>query len=121
MALVYRARDRERDEPVAAKLLADNLAADPELPHRSTRQPEQAAGEETTGATDVYALGVVLYELLTGERCDREEDQRPPSALAEGVPPELDSLVLACLHEDPKSRPTAREVELVLRGELEAP
>src|SRR5437763_12300111 len=35
------------------------------------------------------------------------------------VPPELDSLVLACLHEDPKSRPTAREVELVLRGEID--
>src|SRR5581483_7450633 len=81
--------------------------------------PEQAAGEETTGAADVYALGVVLYELLTGER--RGTDAVAPGTCVPGVPPELDSLVLACLREDPRDRPSAREVELVLRGELDPP
>ena len=95
--------------------------------------PEQAAGEETTGAADVYALGVVLYELLTGEPPHRastvaellvrrsERDPLPPSTIAAGVPIELDSLVLACLREDPEARPSAREVELILRGDLEPP
>ena len=252
MALVYRACDREHDEPVAIKLLADNLAADPELRSRFAREaevaerlshpnvvrtlgsgeadgrsfivleyvdggnladelhgngrvgperaaelvaqaaaalahaherglvhrdikpqnlllasdgtlkvsdfgiarvvdgtrltqvgtvlgtaaylaPEQAAGEETTGAADVYALGAVLYELLTGRppydastvtellRRRAEGEPPPPSALAPDVPLELDGLALACLREDPAARPTAREVELTLRGELDPP
>lgn len=252
MALVYLARDREHDRPVAVKVLADNLAVDPELRRRFTREaelaerlshsnvvqvldsgeadgrayivleyvdgpnlaeelrrlgrfeptraaelgaqaaaalahaheqglvhrdvkpqnlllardgtlkvsdfgiarlidgtqltqigtvlgtaaylaPEQAAGEQTTGAADVYALGAVLYELLTGEPpygADTvtellvrrsEQDPPPPGALAPGIPAELDSLVLACLREDPEARPSAREVELMLRGELEPP
>ena len=95
--------------------------------------PEQAAGEETTGAADVYALGAVLYELLTGRlpydastvtellRRRAEGEPPPPSALAPDVPLELDGLALACLREDPAARPTAREVELTLRGELEPP
>jgi len=81
--------------------------------------PEQAAGKETTGAADVYALGIVLYELLTGEQCLLEDP--PPSLLVAGVPPALDSVVFACLREDPAERPTAREVELMLRGELDPP
>jgi eukaryotic-like serine/threonine-protein kinase len=95
--------------------------------------PEQAAGTEVTAAADVYALGAVLYELLTGrpphdastlaELVLRrgEADLSPPSSLAPGVPAEMDSLVLACLREDPGARPTAREVELMLRDELEPP
>jgi serine/threonine-protein kinase len=82
--------------------------------------PEQAAGKETTGAADLYALGIVLHELLTGEQC-MLEDPSPPSLLAAGVPPALDSVVLACLRQDPAERPTAREVELMLRGELDPP
>jgi serine/threonine-protein kinase len=65
--------------------------------------PEQARSEETTAACDVYALGVVLREL------------------SGGTPDDLQGLVGACLRDDPAARPTAREVELVLRGEREAP
>jgi serine/threonine-protein kinase len=82
--------------------------------------PEQAAGEETTGAADVYALGIVLFELLTGEQW-AGGDPPPPSLLVPDVPADLDHVVLACVCEDPRDRPTAREVELMLRGELEPP
>jgi hypothetical protein len=51
----------------------------------------------------VYALGVVLREL------------------SGGMPDNLRGLLGACLRDDPAARPTAREVELVLRGEREAP
>src|SRR5262249_19002266 len=82
---------------------------------------------------DVYALGVVLYELLTGtppyrastvaELVRRRGEEEPPlpSALQPDVPPELDGLVLACLAEAPARRPSARDVELTLRGELDPP
>jgi serine/threonine protein kinase len=69
--------------------------------------PEQARGEETTSAADVYALGVVLRELMMGG----------PAVEA----PDLESVVLSCTREEPAARPSARDVELMLRGELAAP
>jgi hypothetical protein len=52
-------------------------------------------------------------------RCSR--DPVPPSKLARGVPADVDSLVLRCLRPEPELRPSARGVELTLRGEAEAP
>jgi hypothetical protein len=74
-----------------------------------------------------------MYELLTGRppyeastlaelvAMRRDSDPVPPSALAPGVPAELDSLVLCCLLDDPELRPAAQDVARTLRGELEAP
>jgi serine/threonine protein kinase len=74
--------------------------------------PEQAAGERVTAAADIYSLGSVAYELLSGRppyQFDSLADlavaqQRPPPPL-EGVPPELNRAVLHALSTDPGARP----------------
>ncbi|GAA5317026.1 MAG: hypothetical protein AseanaTS_22300 [Candidatus Pelagadaptatus aseana] len=70
--------------------------------------PELQQGEvEASVRSDLYSLGVILFELLTGRRPDGSPT--PPSALAEAIPRELDLLVLKCLAPDPKMRPQRAE------------
>jgi serine/threonine-protein kinase len=78
--------------------------------------PEQARGEEATPAADVYALGVVLYQLLTGrlpyegsslaELAIRRENERPlpPSSYDDAIPEALSTAVLKALEGDPRQR-----------------
>jgi len=78
--------------------------------------PEQVRGEEATPATDVYALGVVLYQFLTGrlpyegstlaELAVRQQNERPlpPSTYNDAVPETLAGAVLRALEGDPARR-----------------
>lgn len=92
--------------------------------------PEHVQGREITFAADLYALGLVLYEMLTGRRPPGDpEDQRPlamrgdgapcpaPSQLAPEVPDALDALVVSCLHWTPEERPRSASA---VREALEA-
>ena len=78
--------------------------------------PEQIRGGKLGHHSDMFSLGVLLYELLTGERpfqaktlpelidaiCDRTPE--PPSSLREGVKPGLDRIVMKMLHKLPDER-----------------
>jgi serine/threonine-protein kinase len=93
--------------------------------------PEQARGEEATPAADVYALGVVLYQLLTGrlpwegstlaELAIRRENERPlpPTSYDPDVPETLSQAVLRSLEGDAGARySSARELSKALQAGL---
>jgi hypothetical protein len=90
--------------------------------------PEQLAGEEVGLPSDIYSLGLVLYELFTGrqgytgETLEELTQQRrglppPPSSLARDIDPGVEKLILRCLEEDPTRRPqSARDLGDALPG-----
>jgi serine/threonine protein kinase len=82
----------------------------------SYMSPEQAVGRPTDRRSDVFALGAVLHEMLTGRRLFRGDsalaildrirtaEVEPPSRSAPGVPAALDQAVLRALAPDPALR-----------------
>lgn len=73
--------------------------------------PEQAAGERVTAVADIYSLGAVGYELLSGRPPHELEslaelalERKPPPPLG-GVPAELETVIVRCLSRDSADRP----------------
>jgi predicted Ser/Thr protein kinase len=93
--------------------------------------PERLLGRGAAAAADVYALGVICYELLTGSPPFRFEDQRqlfvdtvtatpsPPSSLVAAVPPAVDDVVLRCLAKSPRDRLQPHEIARALNNVLQ--
>jgi serine/threonine protein kinase/tetratricopeptide (TPR) repeat protein len=80
--------------------------------------PEQLAGEALSERTDVYALGVVLYELVTGQPHHMARSEDPASRLSllvPGINPQLERAILKAITRDPQDRPaTALEMAAAL-------
>ena len=85
--------------------------------------PEQARGSKLDGRSDIFSLGVVLYQMLTGERPFRGDStvdmissilrDRPPvvTEIRPDLPPDLARIVRRCLEKDPRDRyQTSRDV-----------
>ena len=84
--------------------------------------PEQARGSMITPKSDVYSLGVTMYEMLTGKlpfNGDNpvsiamkhvEEEPMPPTAYRQNIPPMLEALVLRAMNKNPDVRPTSAEL-----------
>jgi tetratricopeptide (TPR) repeat protein len=121
-----------------AKLMDFGLARDTDLAHAPTQEsqfagtpaymsPEQARGQPLDRRTDVYSLGMTLYEALTGELPFRgaphlaldqllHEEPRPPRRLNDAVPRDLETVCLKALAKEPGRRyPSAGEFAADLR------
>lgn len=78
--------------------------------------PEQSSGEPPSPASDVYSLGIVFYEMVTGKlpfystdaveltRLHKEANPVPPSIINPNIPPQLEQIILKVLAKEPSGR-----------------
>jgi serine/threonine protein kinase len=92
--------------------------------------PERVSGEPYDGRADVYGVGIMLYEMLTGRlpfeskagnywslaMMHVSKEPEAPSIIEPGLGAELDALVLRAMRKDPAQRPSAAEMSAGLRA-----
>jgi len=121
---------RYPNDAAATESLSETQSAVGTLPYMA---PEQLRGEAVDGRTDIHALGALLYQMATGQRCYRDDSTPrlidsilhqapvPPRALNPRTSPALEQVILKCLEKDPENRyQSVKEIAVDLRR-LSAP
>jgi serine/threonine protein kinase/tetratricopeptide (TPR) repeat protein len=111
-------------EPTTQVLTGANVTVGT-LPYMS---PEQLRGEKVDGRSDIYSLGVTLYEMSTGQRPFQETQSialadailhkppPPPGRLRHNLSPRLEEIILKCLEKEPENRyQSSKELVVDLR------
>jgi serine/threonine protein kinase len=100
--------ETEYGKELVSKTLAGLIIGTP-----TYMSPEQIAGQQVDSRTDIYAIGVVLYELLSGRppfispglmQLAMEISNELPPPLPDHLPPSLKAVVVRCLEKDPSRR-----------------
>jgi predicted Ser/Thr protein kinase len=99
--------------------LTEQLQGDARSGTPAYMAPEQLAGTEVTAKSDIYALGLLLYELFTGKRAYeaaslmdlmQQQERGTPAAItsvAKDLDPAAERVILRCLEHDPRRRPAS--------------
>lgn len=126
---IARAPNRVLDESKgqAHTLFNNNIMGTP-----SYMSPEQANGKQVNALTDVYSLGAVMYEMLTGQKPFQSQDSdkllqlivsktpKSPSEVRPGIPESLSKIVMKAMQKDPADRyESAAEMSLAIEKFLE--
>ncbi|MGB8293972.1 MAG: serine/threonine-protein kinase [Polyangia bacterium] len=113
----------EQEKQVGHKTIAGSVVGTPFY-----MSPEQALCQEVTAAADIYAMGVVMFEMVTGRvpfeaaqlvlllNAILKQPAPPASQFRPDVPAFLDRLILRCLDKDPGARPRTMEEVVALLG-----
>ncbi|MBK8464522.1 MAG: serine/threonine protein kinase [Chloracidobacterium sp.] len=110
---------------VEAEMKGDNIRAGTP----AYMSPEQVTGKGVTVRSDIYALGLVIYEIFTGKQAfiadnvmeliKMQQTATPTNAseIVNGIDPLVESVIAQCLEKDPKNRPqSALQVAMALPG-----